>query len=184
MEQEAPRTEPGTNGDAAPPPLADDERERLTARIADLEGEVRQRDDRIAALLEELSALKAEVDFDDRVALEEERQALQEERAALERELANLRDDREELDAAGQAAELQAAQERGQITREWAELNRKREEYQLELEKGKRDNIRDNLDRVRRIKEEVQGKRDGSLAAQVAQRIGERRKIEPAKAPE
>jgi DNA repair exonuclease SbcCD ATPase subunit len=184
VELEALRTEAGTNGAAASPPLADDERERLTARIAELEGEVRQRDDRIAELQDELTNLKGEVHYDNRVALQQERLALEEERAALERELANLRDDREELDAAGQAAELQAAQERGQITREWAELTRKREEFQLELEKGKRDNIRENLDRVRRIKEEVQGKRDGSLASQVAQRIGERRKIEPAKAPE
>jgi len=184
LRDEAPRAEPGANGEAASPPLADDERERLTARIAELEGEVRQRDDRIAELQDELANLKGEVHYDNRVALQQERLALEDERAALERELAHLRDDRLELDVAAQSAELQAAQERAQITREWAELKRKREEFQLEMEKGKRDNIRENLDRVRRIKEEGQGKRDGSLAAQVAQRIGERRKIEPAKAPE
>ncbi len=185
LHNRAPRTADDTIQGAT---LADDERARLTARIVELEGQIRERDERLAVLEAENANLKQNLDYDSHVAhetqLRHEREALLRERAKLEQELGHLREDRAELDAAAQAAELHMSKERVHITREWAELNRKREEFRMEMETLKRDTVRDNLERVRRIKEETQSKRNEPLSALVAQRIGERRKTETLKAPE
>jgi hypothetical protein len=127
-----------------------------------------------AALREQLKERDAEETFEEE--LQRRRQTLLEERAALEKQLADMREDRKELDAAAQAAEMQVAKEQATIAREWAELNQKREEFRMEMEKEKRDSIRDSLERVRKIKEESQMKRQANPAVLVAQRIGELQK--------
>jgi len=125
-----------------------------------------------AALREQLKAHSRTVDDD--ADLEAGQQRLHAEQALLEKRAAALLQGRKELDAAAHAAELQSAKERSELTRAWAELNRKREEFRMELEKEKRDNIRDNLERVRRIKEEAQMKRLGNAAVLASQRLGDR----------
>jgi hypothetical protein len=125
-----------------------------------------------AALREQLKARSGTAD--DAAYLHAGQRTLNEERALLEKQVADVLQDRRELDAVAHAADMQIAKERLDLAREWAELNRKREEFRMELEKEKRDNIRDNLERVRRIKEEAQLKRQGNAAVVAAQRLGDR----------
>jgi chromosome segregation ATPase len=167
-------------------PVTDDDRQRLKTRITELEAHLHDREVRLTALQGQNAKLKEGIDEDNLAAVEakmaRERKVLQEERAALEQTLTRVQRDRKELDATVHTTELQLAKDRVQITREWAELNRKREEFRMEMEKEKRDSIRDNLERVRRIKEETQAKRN-VLSPLSNSRSGER-KPEPANTPE
>jgi hypothetical protein len=170
-----------------PAPGTNDDRQKLKARITELEAHLKDRETRLNTLQGQNAKLKEGIDEDNLAAVEaklaRERKVIQDERATLEQAQSRVQRERKELDATVHSTELQLAKERVQVTREWAELNKKREEFRMEMEKEKRDSIRDNLDRVRKMKEEAQAKRNATLSPLSNSFSGER-KPEVAKTPE
>jgi chromosome segregation ATPase len=182
------RAEPSVGTQATvPAPGTSDDRHKLKARITELEAHLKDRETRLNTLQGQNAKLKEGIDEDNLAAVEakltRERKVILDERATLEQAQTRVQRERKELDATVHSTELQLAKERVQITREWAELNKKREEFRMEMEKEKRDSIRDNLDRVRKMKEEAQAKRKATLSPLSNSRAGER-KPEVAKTPE
>jgi chromosome segregation ATPase len=112
--------------------------EQLLATVERLRREIADRDAYIRELRQRIEEMEALADPAEKEAYEAElnnyRLGLEQDRAALADEMTRLRVYRAELEEAKQEAELQASRERGQLAKEWAEVNRLRE--QLRREQG------------------------------------------------
>jgi pSer/pThr/pTyr-binding forkhead associated (FHA) protein len=169
--------------DATPVPPAKD----TAALVESLRVEVKQRDEAIARLQQQLERQAARANVENSGSYEAElhryRLELEQDRKALNDEIAQLRERQGEMEEAAREMELQMARERALFAHERVEMNRLREEIRVERERQQREGgARDRLGSVSKLKEELSGKRQTEAHGQSNPVSGPRwRKIQAAK---
>jgi DNA repair exonuclease SbcCD ATPase subunit len=141
--------------------------EEMRAEIDGLREKLKEREEEVQKIRDDMFSLPAEIDAD---SLEAElirfRQQLEVDRKALGKEMTQLRERNEELEEARREMELELSRERAELSRERIHLERMREEVRQDMERVQRDSeVRERLAPVQQLRERKSSQQPGGRPA-------------------